>query len=70
MRLAHGRFVYADPEAIALGDREEAVRRGQNLRVGDEAGEVVPDIVMNAERHFLQHDIGRGCRELQAGSQG
>ena len=69
MRFAHRLFVDGDPETGLGGDRQEAIDRRQHVGIGDEVEQIVADIVVDAERHFLNRDIGRAGGELQAAGQ-
>lgn len=65
MRRSHGVLVdgYAKPRFHRY--RQESVYWRQHLRVGDEAKQVVPDVIVDAERHFLKHDVRRRSSELK-----
>ena len=52
-----------------MRDRQEAIDRGQHLGIGDEFEQVVPDVVVNAEAHLLDRDIGGVGRDLEAGGE-
>src|SRR5687768_9504693 len=51
--LAHRRLVDGDAEARPLRDRQMAIDRGENVRIGEELEQVVADVIVDAERHLL-----------------
>src|SRR3546814_18883699 len=59
VRFANGFLIDQNTKARAFGDSQEASFRCQHFGIGDEAQQIVAHIIMDANRHLLNCDVGR-----------
>src|SRR3546814_4901858 len=65
VRFANGFLIDQNTKARAFGDSQEASFRCQHFGIGDEAQQIVAHIIMDANRHLLNCDVGSATGKLQ-----